>query len=121
MAGFEEALPSSGADFSTFVLGWKGSQTDYFWRESSTSSTTRRRTKNVVEGGEGEELKGTFQVQAPGFVKEVAIQLRMQVWKDPINLMAMSWSEHVQRGHTPFRRNCQICQELQHRGENMLA
>ena len=23
----------------------------------------------------------------------------------------MSWEEHVQRGHTPFRRDCQVCQE----------
>eukprot|EP00434_Breviolum_minutum_P003898 symbB.v1.2.003425.t1/scaffold183.1/size281544/9 len=53
---------------------------------------------------------------APGFVKEVAIQLCMQVWKDPVSLMAMSWSEHVQRGHTPFRRDCQICQEASARG-----
>ena len=58
---------------------------------------------------------------APGFVREVAIQLCLQVWKAPINLMAMSWSEHVQRGHTPFRRDCQICQEAAARGRKHVS
>eukprot|EP00434_Breviolum_minutum_P043255 symbB.v1.2.038547.t2/scaffold6043.1/size21519/1 len=53
---------------------------------------------------------------APGMVKEVAIQLQKQVWGREVKLKPLSWEEHVQRGHTPFRRDCQICQEAAARG-----
>ena len=33
-----------------------------------------------------------------------------------MKLKPLSWEEHVQRGHTPFRRDCQICQEAAARG-----
>ena len=53
---------------------------------------------------------------APGMVKEVAVQLQKQVWGREVKLKPLSWEEHVQRGHTPFRRDCQICQEAAARG-----
>ena len=70
-----------------------------------------------------EKVKDSKQLSrwAPGFVREVAIQLCLQVWKSSVKLMAMTWSEHVQRGHTPFRRDCQICQEAAARGKKHLG
>lgn len=46
-----------------------------------------------------------------GFMREVAIQLQSQVFRKEIKVQMMSWEEHVRRGHTPFRRDCQVCQE----------
>ena len=34
-----------------------------------------------------------------------------------MRLQSLSWEEHVQRGQTPFRRDCQICQEAAVRGK----
>lgn len=44
-------------------------------------------------------------------MKEVANQLQRQAFQLPVRAAKMSWEEHVQRGHTPFRRDCQVCQE----------
>ena len=69
---------------------------------------------------EGQHLKETLEPVAsskdlarwaPGFMKEVAVQVQRQVLKKEIKIQMMSWEEHVKRGHTPFRRDCQICQE----------
>ena len=54
---------------------------------------------------------------APGFMKEVARQLQKVVWKKRVRAQRMSWEEHCQRGHTPFRRDCQVCQEATARGK----
>ena len=57
---------------------------------------------------------------APGLMKEVAMQLQRTVFRKPIKLVKLSWDEHVQRGHTPFRRDCQVCQEAA-RGKRHVA
>ena len=48
---------------------------------------------------------------APGFMKEVAQKIQTRVMQRSVKAVKMSWEEHVQRGHTPFRRDCQVCQE----------
>eukprot|EP00438_Fugacium_kawagutii_P029112 Skav233709 [mRNA] locus=scaffold2120:28636:35173:- [translate_table: standard] len=53
---------------------------------------------------------------APGFMKEVASRLQSVVLGGRLRMKRMSWEEHCQRGHTPFRRDCQICQEASARG-----
>ena len=53
---------------------------------------------------------------APGMMKQVATQIIQQIFKKKVRASKMSWEEHVQRGHTPFRRDCQICQEASARG-----
>ena len=70
-------------------------------------------------GEEDEEQTGDDKVEsskelarwAPGFMKEVASQIQGQIFRMPVRQAKMSWEEHVQRGHTPFRRDCQVCQE----------
>ena len=53
---------------------------------------------------------------APGMMKQVATQIVKKIFKRPVRAMKMSWEEHVRRGHTPFRRDCQLCQEASARG-----
>ena len=53
---------------------------------------------------------------APGMMKQVATQIIKQIFKKKVRAAKMSWEEHVQRGHTPFRRDCQFCQEASARG-----
>ena len=53
---------------------------------------------------------------APGFMREVAVQLQEGALGGRVKMAMMSWSEHLQRGHTPFRRGCQVCQEAAARG-----
>ncbi len=53
---------------------------------------------------------------APGFVREVGVQLQRQVMKGEVKMKKMSWEEHVHQGHTPFRRDCVVCQEAAARG-----
>ena len=53
---------------------------------------------------------------APGFVREVAKQLQLQVFKGELRMKKLSWEEHVHQGHTPFRGDCMICQEAAARG-----
>ena len=58
---------------------------------------------------------------APGLMKEVASQLQRVVFQKKVKFMKLSWDEHVQRGHTPFRRDCQVCQEAAARGRRHVA
>ena len=54
---------------------------------------------------------------APGLMREVARQIQKVVFQKKIKAVKLSWDEHIQRGHTPFRRDCQICQEAAARGK----
>ena len=71
----------------------------------------------LPEGQQEKEIEGKIESSkelarwAPGFMKEVAIQLQSRVFLRGVRIQVMSWEEHVRRGHTPFRRDCQICQE----------
>ena len=54
---------------------------------------------------------------APGMMRQVAERLQevvfgKKVWK----IRKATWEEHVRRGHCPFRRDCQVCQEASARG-----
>ena len=46
----------------------------------------------------------------PGLCREIAKAL-MEALGNEVKLRKMSWQEHVALGHTPFRRDCRICQE----------
>ena len=54
---------------------------------------------------------------APGMMREVAERIQAVIFKKKVKMLKrMSWEEHVKRGHCPFRRDCQICQEASARG-----
>ena len=46
----------------------------------------------------------------PGLCREIAKALMEALGKE-IKLWKMSWQEHLAMGHTPFRRDCRVCQE----------
>lgn len=49
-------------------------------------------------------------------MREVARSLQEQVFMKEVRYAKMSWQEHCERGRTPFRRDCQKCQEAAARG-----
>ena len=48
---------------------------------------------------------------APGVMKIVAKALLSQVVHREPRLAPLSWQEHIQHGHIPFRRDCLVCQQ----------
>ena len=44
-------------------------------------------------------------------MRQVAISLQIFVFKMPIKIHKLSWAEHVAANHTPFRKDCRVCQE----------
>ena len=44
-------------------------------------------------------------------MKAIAETLQVSVLRKTIKLRALSWGEHVAAGHTPFRKDCRVCQE----------
>lgn len=48
---------------------------------------------------------------APGFMREVARALQQQVLGLQVRMTKLSWREHIQHGHVPFRKDCRVCQE----------
>ncbi|CAL1130775.1 unnamed protein product [Cladocopium goreaui] len=52
----------------------------------------------------------------PGMMKEVATRIQQDVLQAKLKAAKMSCAEHLERGHTPFRRDCRVCQEASARG-----
>ena len=48
---------------------------------------------------------------APGIMTMVARALQEKVRGEAPHLRALSWSEHIRYNHTPYRRDCRVCQE----------
>ena len=48
---------------------------------------------------------------APGTMNMVSEALITQVVNQPPKLAPLSWQEHIQHGHVPFRRDCLVCQQ----------
>ena len=53
---------------------------------------------------------------APGMMREVARAMQEEVFGKPARNCKLSWREHLLHGHTPFRRDCRVCQEASARG-----
>ena len=41
----------------------------------------------------------------------VAESLMLQVKCQPLKMCPLSWDEHIAHGHTPYRRDCLVCQQ----------
>ena len=48
---------------------------------------------------------------SPGMMREVARWLVEEAQGGEAKARMLSWDEHIQLGHVPFRRDCKICQE----------
>ena len=59
------------------------------------------------------EIKNSAQLARwpPGTMSMVAEALVKQVERRAPTLKPLSWEEHIQHGHVPFRRDCLICQQ----------
>ena len=47
----------------------------------------------------------------PGMMRMVAKEIVAQIQRVTPHVRVLSWDEHIQMNHTPFRRDCKICQE----------
>ena len=62
----------------------------------------------------------------PMMMREIAKSLQVNTMQGEVKIRALSWREHVAAGHTPFRRDCLVCQEAaakdgHHRREKLPA
>ena len=48
---------------------------------------------------------------APGMMNLVAIALKTKIFNQCGALRALTWNQHLENNHVPFRRDCKICQE----------
>ena len=46
----------------------------------------------------------------PGMMRAIAVEMVEKGFRGQVRLKAISWSEHVRMGHTPFRKDCRTCQ-----------
>ena len=70
--------------------------------------------KRETEGKTAEELlKESRQLArwAPGMMRALAEQVVEKIFNKQPKMRPLSWDEHVRANHTPFRRDCRICQE----------
>ena len=74
----------------------------------------RRGLPREVEGKTKEELcqesKGLSR-WPPLMMREIATSIQVDTMKGEVKMRALSWREHVAAGHTPFRKDCLVCQE----------
>ena len=47
---------------------------------------------------------------APGMMRAIAVAIMSRAGKQ-IHLKAINWEQHLRSGHTPFHRDCRVCQE----------
>ena len=74
----------------------------------------RKSTSRRVEGKTSEQLFQESRDLArwpPLLMRAIAVRLQSKVFKGKVILRKLSWAEHIAAGHTPFRKDCRICQE----------
>ena len=73
-------------------------------------------------GGKARDVKGKTKEEiltesrslarwAPGLMRAVAIELQDKVYRGKVVIKKLSWQEHLNANHFPFRRDCRVCQE----------
>ena len=73
----------------------------------------RKGGQRIVEGKTAQQLcdeSRSLSRWTPGMMRELAKVIQTTVFGQPVRIRAISWSEHVRMGHTPFRRDCRTCQ-----------
>ena len=74
----------------------------------------RKGEPREVQGKSSQELCQESKALArwpPLLMRALAVQLVSKVWKRSVKMKQLSWAEHVAAGHTPFRKDCKICQQ----------
>ena len=135
--GFTLEQPASPKDYKPEVVSfwdtkeWSSLKKEFGWDEttfaqgqyggSATKPTTfggnlklevnnHKRMKKASEGVEIKSSKGLSR-WAPGVMAMVAEALTTQVMQRNPMLRPLSWDEHIAHGHTPYRRDCAVCQQ----------
>ena len=135
--GFTLEQPASPKDYKPEVVSfwdtkeWSSLKKEFGWDEttfaqgqyggSATKPTTfggnlklevnnHKRMKKASEGVETKSSKGLSR-WAPGVMAMVAEALTTQVMQRNPMLRPLSWDEHIAHGHTPYRRDCAVCQQ----------
>ena len=69
--------------------------------------------KRFEEGADKGEIKTSKDLSrwAPGVMSMVAEALMVQVMRQEPKLRPLSWDERKAHGHTPYRRDCAVCQQ----------
>ena len=67
-------------------------------------------TAKKSRGGEAVRSSKELERWSPGMMREAARWLVEDVQRREVRMMGISWDEHIQLGHVPFRRDCKICQ-----------
>ena len=80
--------------------------------EMPTARSTTARTRSEAPVKSSTDLSRW----APGMMREVARAMQEEVFGKPARNCKLSWREHLLHGHTPFRRDCRVCQEASARG-----
>ena len=74
----------------------------------------RKGTPRRVEGKSNQEIFEDSRNLArwpPAMMRGIAEAIQVTDFHQPVKIRQLSWSEHVAAGHTPFRRDCRVCQE----------
>lgn len=70
--------------------------------------------RRVIEGKTKEQIFKESQDLArwaPGLMRSIARSILVKAFDKTPKLRPLSWSEHLRANHTPFRRDCRVCQE----------
>ena len=134
--GFTLEQPASPKDYKPEVVSfwdtkeWASLKKEFGWEETTFAqgqyggSDTKPTTfggnlklevnnhKRMKKAGEGLEVKSSKDLSrwAPGVMAMVAEALTTQVMQRNPMLRPLSWDEHIAHGHTPYRRDCAVCQ-----------
>ena len=135
--GFTLEQPASPKDYKPEVVSfwdtkqWASLEKEFGWEEttfaqgqyggSATKPTTFggnlrlevNNRKRMKKAGEGLEVKSSKDLSrwAPCVMAMVAEALTTQVMQRNPMLRPLSWDEHIAHGHTPYRRDCAVCQQ----------
>ena len=68
-------------------------------------------TRGGLARGQGEEMDSKDLARwAPGMMREIAKSLTLTVQDKTLAICKLSWADHIENGHVPFRRDCAVCQ-----------
>ena len=70
-----------------------------------------RRCKKKVATREEVKTSKDLERWAPGMMRVIAKEVVKKIQGVEPRVRALSWDEHIQMNHTPFRRDCRVCQE----------
>ena len=82
------------------------------WGGSLEIQLPQERNRDARARGEGVRMDSKLLARwAPGMMRSVAAAIISVVQKRKVTIRNLSWKEHIQHGHIPFRKDCRVCQE----------